>query len=112
MVAAEPFDTQVTEEDIVLTLDVDSTSVGSTGVHLYLNTPSGEPVIAEEVTASLSLPSQDLGPLDVALVDYGQGHWSADAADFPLAGDWELELLVRTSDIDQTRFLVQIPVNQ
>jgi copper transport protein len=106
-----PYDTQVTEDDIVLTLDVDSTSVGSTGVHLYLNTPTGEPVEAEEVTATLTLPAQDLGPLDVALVDYGQGHWSADAADLPLAGDWDLELLVRTSDIDQTRFLVTFPVS-
>ena len=84
--------------------------MGSTGVHLYLNTPNGFPVAAEEVTASLTLAEQDLGPIDVPLVDFGQGHWSAESAEFPLAGDWELELLVRTSDIDQTRFAVAIPV--
>ena len=105
-----PFDTQVTEDEIVLTLDVDSTTVGTTGVHLYLNTPNGFPVTAEEVTASLTLPEQDLGPLDVPLVDFGQGHWSAESFEFPLPGDWEFELLVRTSDIDQTRFAVTIPV--
>jgi copper transport protein len=106
-----PFDTQITEDDIVLTLDLDSTSVGSTGVHLYLNTPNGFPVTAEEVTASLTLPEQDLGPIAVPLVDFGQGHWSAESADLPLPGDWELELLVRTSEIDQTRFAVTIPVS-
>ena len=106
-----PFDTQVTEEGIVLTLDLDDTAVGATGVHLYLNTPAGDPVPAEEVTASLTLPEQDLGPIAVPLVDYGQGHWSTDTAEFPLAGDWQLELLVRTSDIDQTRFAVTIPVS-
>jgi copper transport protein len=89
---------------------VDSTTVGTTGVHLYLNTPNGFPVTAEEVTASLTLPEQDLGPLDVPLVDFGQGHWSAESFEFPLPGDWEFELLVRTSDIDQTRFSVTIPV--
>ena len=66
---------------------------------------------AEEVTATLTLPEQDLGPIDVPLVDYGQGHWSTDTAEFPLAGDWQLELLARTSDIDQTRFAVTIPVS-
>jgi copper transport protein len=106
-----PFDTQVTEDDIVLTLDLDSTSVGSTGVHLYLNTPNGFPVTAEEVTASLTLPEQDLGPIAVPLVDFGQGHWSAESAELPLPGNWELELLVRTSEIDQTRFAVTIPVS-
>ena len=106
-----PFDTQVTEDDIVLTLDLDDTSVGTTGVHLYLNAPSGAPVLAEEVTATLTLAEQDLGPIDVPLVDYGQGHWSTDTAEFPLAGDWQLELLARTSDIDQTRFAVTIPVS-
>jgi copper transport protein len=105
-----PFDTQVNEDDIVLTLDVDSTAVGSTGVHLYLNTPNGFPVTAEEVTATLTLAERDLGPIDVPLVDFGQGHWSAESSEFPLPGDWELELLVRTSDIDQTRFAVTIPV--
>ena len=89
-----PLDTQVTEDDIVLTLDVDSTTVGSTGLHLYLNTPNGFPVTAEEVTATLTLPEQDLGPIDVPLVDFGQGHWSAESAEFPLPGEWELELLV------------------
>jgi copper transport protein len=105
-----PFDTQLTEDDIVLTLDVDPAEVGPTAVHLYLNTPSGDPVVPEEVTADLSLPAQDLGPLDLALVDYGQGHWSADAAEIPLAGDWQLEVLVRTSDVDQTRFATTVPV--
>ena len=58
-----------------------------------------------------ALAEQDLGPIDVPLVDYGQGHWSTDTAEFPLAGDWQLELLARTSDIDQTRFAVTIPVS-
>ena len=105
-----PFDTQLTEDDIVLTLDVDPAEVGPTAVHLYLNTPSGDPVVPEEVTADLTLPAQDLGPLDLELVDYGQGHWSADSAEIPLAGDWQLEVLVRTSDVDQTRFETTVPV--
>jgi copper transport protein len=108
--AGGPFDTQLTEDDIVLTLDVDPAEVGPVSIHLYLNEPGGAPVEAEEVTATLALPERDLGPIDVPLVAFGQGHWSADGAEIPLPGDWELEVVARTTDIDQTVFETVVPV--
>ncbi|MDD9371904.1 MAG: CopD family protein, partial [Acidimicrobiales bacterium] len=106
-----PFTTQVTEDDIVLTLDVDPAEVGPVAVHIFLNEPDGAPVLPEEVRADLTLPAEDLGPITVSLVDFGQGHYSAESAEIPFAGDWELELTVRTSDIDQTIFDVVVPVS-
>jgi copper transport protein len=107
---AGPFTTQVTEDDIVLTLDVDPAAVGQVAVHLFLTTPDGAPVQPEEVEAELALPERDLGPITVSLVDVGQGHYSAVGAEIPFEGDWDLEIVVRTSDIDQTRFDVVVPV--
>jgi copper transport protein len=106
-----PFTTQVTEDDIVLTLDVDPAEVGPVAVHIFLNEPDGAPVLPEEVRVDLTLPEEDLGPITVSLVDFGQGHYSAESAEIPFAGDWELELTVRTSDIDQTIFDVVVPVS-
>jgi copper transport protein len=106
-----PFTTQVTEDDIVLSLDVDPAAVGPVDLHLYINEPDGTPLQPEEVRAAFSLPERDLGPITVTLVDYGQGHYSADGAEIPLAGDWELEVVVRTSDIDQTTFDTVVPVS-
>ena len=106
-----PFNTQVTEDDIVLTLDVIPAEVGPVTMHLFLNEPGGAPVLPEEVRADLSLPEEDLGPITVSLVDFGQGHLTAEGAEIPFAGDWDLEITVRTSDIDQTIFEVVVPVS-
>jgi hypothetical protein len=58
-------------------------------VHLYLNERGGAPFVGfEEVTADLTLPERDLGPITLSLVDYGQGHLSAEGAETPLEGDW------------------------
>jgi copper transport protein len=105
-----PFTTRLTEDEIVLTIDVDPAAVGPVDVHLFLNEIDGAPFVAEEVTADLSLPERDLGPITLSLVDFGQGHLSADGAEFPLEGDWDLEVTVRTSDIDQTVFETVVPV--
>jgi copper transport protein len=105
-----PFSTQLTEDDVVLTLDVDPAAVGPVAVHLFLNEPDGTPVQPEEVRAELALPERDLGPITVSLVDFGQGHYSAESAEIPFAGDWDLEVTVRTSDIDQTVFETVVPV--
>lgn len=106
-----PFNTQVTEDDIVLTLDVVPAEVGPVAVHIFLNEPGGAPVLPEEVRADLTLPEEDLGPITVSLVDFGQGHYSAESSEIPFAGDWDLEITVRTSDIDQTVFDVVVPVS-
>jgi copper transport protein len=106
-----PFATRITEDDIVLSLDVDPAAVGPVSMHLYLNEPGGVPFLGfEEVTADLTLPERDLGPITLVLVDYGQGHLSAEGAEIPLEGDWDLEVTVRTSDIDQTVFATVVPV--
>src|SRR5690606_38801556 len=105
-----PFDARLSEDGIVLTVEVVPAEVGPVDLHLYVNDPSGAPLQPEEVTATLTLPERDLPSLAVPLVDFGGGHLSADGAEIPLPGDWELEVVVRTSDIDQTSFETVVPV--
>ncbi|MET9619031.1 ABC transporter, partial [Kitasatospora indigofera] len=53
-----------------------------------------------EVQLAFTLPDRDLGPLPVALTAEGTGRWTG-TAQLPLAGNWVVSVVVRSSDIDQ-----------
>lgn len=91
-----------------LQVDVEPARRGRNAVHLYVLSAGGQPLAVEEVSASLALPSQSLGPFDVALQRAGPGHYLSYDAQFPLTGRWTLTVSVRTTDIDTTS--VDLPV--
>jgi hypothetical protein len=62
-----------------------------------------------QLTAGLSLPERQLGPLPVTLAPDGGGHYIGTAA-IPLAGAWKLALTVRTDDVDETTVTVPVLV--
>jgi copper transport protein len=70
-------------------------------VHLELADGSGKSIEAPEVRLAFTLPAQHLGPLQAKVAPFGAGHWIADGVRLPLAGDWQMSLTVRTSDIDE-----------
>ncbi|NJP99178.1 hypothetical protein HCK00_01030 [Streptomyces sp. PLAI1-29] len=71
------------------------------GLRLRLTDPAGAALDAAEVKLSFTLPGRDLGPLPAQLRKRAAGRWTADCFRFPLTGDWQAALTVRTSDIDQ-----------
>ena len=106
-----PFATELTDDDVVLGVDLDRAEVGPVVLTLTVADTSGAPLAPEEVRAELALPERDLGPITVALIDHGQGHLVSDGAEIPFPGEWELDVVVRTSDIDQSTFatVVEVP---
>ncbi|WP_107415680.1 copper resistance CopC/CopD family protein [Actinacidiphila paucisporea] len=70
-------------------------------VHLELTDAAGLPVKAPEVRLAFTLPAQHLGPLPAKVSAFGAGHWIASNVTLPLAGNWQVALTVRTSDIDE-----------
>lgn len=64
-----------------------------------------------EVRASFELPGSDLGQLPVDLTRVAPGVYEATAAQLPAAGDWQLQLAVRTSEVDSHTVQVAVPVN-
>lgn len=105
-----PFTTELTDDDVVLGVQLDRTAVGPVVVTLTVADALGAPLAPEEVRAELALPERDLGPITVALVDHGQGHLVSDGAEIPFPGEWELDVVVRTSDIDQSTFATVVDV--
>ncbi|MFD7982788.1 FixH family protein [Kitasatospora indigofera] len=82
------------------TVTLNPARAGANEVHLKLDGPDGQPVEVPEVQLAFTLPDRDLGPLPVALTAEGTGRWTG-TAQLPLAGNWVVSVVVRSSDIDQ-----------
>lgn len=104
--------------EVVRTVEVAGDSV-ATELSTPRPTGSSGPLIADfvdrpwdvpEVRAALVLPEGDLGPLPVELTRTGPGVYEAIDTQLPVAGDWRLDITVRTSDIDSTTVQLDVPV--
>ncbi|MGW0812657.1 copper resistance CopC/CopD family protein [Streptomyces viridiviolaceus] len=96
-----PFDTGGQNGEGVVRIDLDPARVGGNDLHVYVENRDGRPVDIPEVKVALTLDSKDIGPLPVVPDHITTGHWSASGVQIPMAGDWEVAVTVRTSDIDQ-----------
>ncbi|MFB8239663.1 FixH family protein [Kitasatospora purpeofusca] len=91
------------------TVTVNPAGTGSNEVHLKLDGADGSPVEVPEVELAFTLPDRDLGPLTVPLTTEGTGRWTG-TAQLPLAGNWVVSVVIRSSDIDQTTEIKQLKI--
>jgi copper transport protein len=96
-----PFDTGSANGKGVVRVELDPARVGANDMHLYVERPDGTAFDIPEVKVSFTQEAKDIGPLPVAPDHITTGHWSASGVQIPMAGDWEVAVTVRTSDIDQ-----------
>ncbi|MFJ2824886.1 copper resistance protein CopC [Streptomyces toxytricini] len=97
-----PFDTGGTNGKGSVRLELDPGRTGSNTLHLWAEAPDGAPLDLPEVKVAFTLPAKEVGPLPAAPDRAGPGHWSAPGVQLPLAGEWRIDVTVRTSEIDQT----------
>ncbi|GAA4795566.1 copper resistance CopC/CopD family protein [Streptomyces ziwulingensis] len=96
-----PFDTAGRNGKGVVRIELDPARVGANEVHVYVERPDGSAFDIPEVKIAFTLKTKDIGPLPVVPDHITTGHWSASGVQLPMAGDWEVAVTVRTSDIDQ-----------
>ncbi|WP_432117339.1 copper resistance protein CopC [Streptomyces sp. bgisy032] len=96
-----PFDTGGRDGKGVVTVDLDPARVGGNDLHVYVERPDGRAFDIPEVKIEFTLEAKDLGPLPVVPDHIATGHWSASGVQIPMAGDWQVAVSVRTSDIDE-----------
>ncbi|GAA4007496.1 copper resistance protein CopC [Streptomyces marokkonensis] len=96
-----PFDTGGQNGKGVVRVELDPARVGANDMHLYVEDPNGNAFDIPEVKVAFTLKAKDIGPLPVVPDHITTGHWSASGVQVPMAGDWEVAVTVRTSDIDQ-----------
>jgi copper transport protein len=108
--AGGPFNTTVHGSLTAIQVTVDPAAVGPTEVEINISAHDGSTLDPEEVTASLTLPERDIGPLELTLQRIGPGQYVAQGAEIPFSGTWDLEVVARTTDIDQDRVTTEVPV--
>ncbi|MGW0389457.1 copper resistance CopC/CopD family protein [Streptomyces sp. NPDC003042] len=97
-----PYDTGGQNGKGSVRLELDPGRVGANTFHLWADGADGKPVDLPELKVSFTLPAKEIGPLPLAPDRAGPGHWTASGVQLPLAGEWRIDVTVRTSDIDQT----------
>ncbi|ROQ97083.1 copper transport protein [Streptomyces sp. 2132.2] len=97
-----PFDTGGQNGKGSVRVEVDPGRVGANSLHVWIDDPQGQPLDVPEIKVSFTLPAKDIGPLPLLPERAAPGHWSASGVQLPLAGEWRIDVTVRTSDIDQT----------
>lgn len=97
-----PFDTGGVDGKGTVRLSLDPGRTGANALHIYVDRPNGRPLDVPEIKVALTLKEKNVGPLPVLPDRIQTGHWSASGVQIPMAGDWQIQVTVRTSDIDQT----------
>lgn len=107
---AKPFSTSVRNDLVLVDVTVDPAKAGPAALHFYTLSPTGGQQEVQDLTAALTLPSQDVGPLAVPVQRAGPGHFSAYNFNIPLRGTWKLEVKALLSDIDEATVSTTIPI--
>jgi copper transport protein len=107
---AKPFSTEMRSDMVLVDVTVDPAKTGPAAFHFYTLSPQGGQQEVQDLTASLTLPSQDVGPLSIPVQRAGPGHFSAYNFTIPLRGDWKLEVKALLSDIDEATVSTTVPV--
>lgn len=96
-----PFDTGGENGKGTVRMDLDPGRTGANVVHLWIDGIDGKAMDVPEVKLAFTLKSKDIGPLPAVPVRLTEGHWTSTGIQIPIAGDWNVAVTVRTSDIDQ-----------
>ncbi|MFB6581873.1 copper resistance CopC/CopD family protein [Streptomyces sp. NPDC056402] len=97
-----PFDTGGPHGKGSVRLELDPGRVGANTLHLWADSADDSPFDLPEIKVAFTLPAKDIGPLPLVPEQASPGHWTASGVQLPLAGEWRIDVTVRTSDIDQT----------
>jgi copper transport protein len=94
-----------------VSIDIDPARVGQNVLHAYVYDSAGKPVDEPELDITLSLPAKNLGPLTATLDKVDAGHWAAPALQLPMAGQWQLSVIIRSDAIDETTVTAPMQVS-
>lgn len=91
-------------------LTLDPGRKGENVLHARVTDGAGQPLDVPELKIAFTLPKKDIGPLDVELKHLDVGHWTAEAVQLPMPGEWTVSVVVRTSEIDQVTETAKVKI--
>ncbi len=107
---SKPFTAEVEGSNFTTIVIADPAKRGANTLHFLALTPEGKPKPVENIRARLTLPSKEIGPLVVEPDFAGVGHYISEGYRIPLSGDWQMEVILRLSPIDEERVVLTVPV--
>jgi copper transport protein len=90
-------------------LSVEPGTRGTNELHVIAFDPDGRLMDVEELTVALTLPAEDLGPLEPELTEITRGHVTS-YAQIPLAGRWTVEVTGRLSRFESLEATFEVDV--
>ncbi|MEV4542245.1 copper resistance CopC/CopD family protein [Micromonospora echinaurantiaca] len=103
------FSTTVSSSLYSLQIEIDPAERGNNTVHFYAYTPDNRPQPVVEWKATAALPSAGIEPIEVPLLPLTDNHATGEM-NLPAAGEWQLRVTARTSDIDQATVTATVPI--
>ena len=100
----------VGDSTVVVSLFIEPARAGRDQIHLGARSADFGADVYPDLTLQATLPSRQIGPLDVALTATGTNHWVATAAQFPYPGTWTLTVAVTINDFDRRVFTVKVHI--
>ena len=95
-----PFYAEVKAGPTLVDVVVDPAKAGPLTIHLYVLTAAGLVDNVPEVDATMSNRAAGISNLPVPLQVGGPGHFLTAGFDIPIAGNWTMNIVVRTTNID------------
>ena len=108
--AGGPVSVTMVDRDTVTTLTLDPARAGANELHVYVNTAGGSLNQVQSLTVEASLPGRNIGPLPIAVDRSGPNHFTASAAELPIAGRWQITIRARVSEFDERSFTTTVTV--
>jgi copper transport protein len=93
-----------------LIVDVDPATTGPNTIRVTVANPSGARHDVTELRTELTLAARRLGPFAVPLQHGAPGEYADSGIQLPYPGTWQLRLIVRTSEIDETGVTIPIDI--
>ncbi|MEH0975071.1 copper resistance protein CopC [Micromonospora sp. CPCC 205546] len=103
------FSTTLSSPNYSLQIELDPAERGNNTVHFYAYTKDNRPQPVVEWRATAALPAAGIEPIRVPLLPLTDNHATGEI-NFPAAGEWQLRITVRTSDIDQATVTATVPI--
>ena len=91
-------------------LTVDPNRAGQNEMHIYLFGSDGRATDAEDIVVGLSLPAEDIGPIEREPTRLAPGHWTLTSAELPIAGRWTVAITAAVSRFEEVSADISIDV--
>jgi len=96
-----------------VSLVVAPAAVGRNTMTIRYLDDGGNPVdLASTLTVELTLPEQDLGPIQREVLKSGPGQFVLEGNELSLPGDWQISVSARTSDFTEQSTTFTVPVRR